>query len=199
MKRFRTVFYMSAIDGKVVDDAIAISTGILHCWRLLNKEQRKLVLMGLSHEEIWTPDEDGNFIWKDEVMYPDGPLQVCGYAGTMYTSTMGQAARGKNNIGHGTCKRSADLVLKHPGRWCFVEWKVDDLSYYAMVAYLEQEVRRNKGYGLGPNKNICSEISHNANVMAGTLKGKFRVVTPLKDAILHVKAGGVVQMLEVKE
>jgi len=194
MKRFRTVFYKSKIgDGKVLDNLISISTGLLHCWRLFNKKQREVLLNNFSHEEIWTPDEKGLF---EIVGSTDDGIPATAYRGTMYTSTMGQAARGKNNVGDGTCKRDADLVLKHPDRWCFVEWEVDDLSWYAMVAYLEQEVRRNKGYGLGPKKNICSEIGHNANVMAGTLKGKFKVVTPLYDAILHVKAGGVIQKLK---
>lgn len=184
--RYRTLFYLPAIDKHLVDNVIGIGEQVMYCWRALSPQQRAIWLAGYSHEEIWTPDKHG---W-----FGNSPC-VRKYVGTCYTSTKGQAARGKNNVGHGTCKRGSDLVLKHPERWHFIEWEVDELSYLAMIAYLETEVRKNKGYGLGPNKNICSEIGHNANVTTGVLGGKFKVVTPMKDAILQVKAGGIIQKL----
>ena len=110
------------------------------------------------------------------------------YEGTCYTSTMGQV-RGSNNVGDGTCKRDAFKVLKHPERWSYVEHEVSDDAYAMMIQYLEVQVDENKGYGLGPDKNVCSELSHNANVVSGELAGPYRFISPLGDALLLVKSG----------
>ena len=64
-----------------------------------------------------------------------------------------------------------------------------------MIQYLDDKVAKNRGYGLGPNKDVCSEVSHNAEVVSGVLGGKHRFVSPLMDAILLVKAGGVMKRL----
>ncbi|KKL73670.1 hypothetical protein LCGC14_2072620, partial [marine sediment metagenome] len=88
-----------------------------------------------------------------------------------------------------TCKRDASLVLKHPERWSYTEHLVSDYKYDLMAYYLDDQVAKNKGYGLGPDKNICSEISHNANVVSGELAGPFKVVTPIGDALSMVRSG----------
>ncbi|KKM90455.1 hypothetical protein LCGC14_1238580 [marine sediment metagenome] len=189
MKRYRTLLYHSKWgDGHVIDNVIALTTQAYNLWRFIDPVLWDVVKMGFSHEEIWVPDENDDFMWTAELMYPNGPYKMDGYAGICYTSTMGQV-RGSNNVGDGTCKRNAALVLKHSKRWSYVEHSVPDWEFTYMVQYLEDQVTENKGYGLGPNKNICSEISHNANVVSGELAGPFKVVTPIGDALLLVKSG----------
>ncbi len=199
MKKYRTLFYEAKVgDGKYIDNLISLSTQLLHCWRLLDRGQRKVIMAGYSHEEIWTPDEDGKFSIVNchhcSMTRVNCFLNGCPssssvyYLGTCWTSTMGQV-RGGNNVGTGTCKRSASLVLKHPERWSYTEHLVSDYKYDLMAYYLDDQVAKNKGYGLGPNKNICSEISHNANVVSGELAGPPKVVTPIGDALSMVRSG----------
>ncbi len=187
MKRYRTLFYHSKWgDGHVIDNAIALTTQAYNLWRFYDPVLWDVVKLGLSHEEIWVPNENGLFARLISRTATED--MKCGYTGTCYTSTMGQV-RGSNNVGDGTCKRNAALVLKHPERWSYTEHEVSDYKYDLMVWYLEKQVAENKGYGLGPDKNICSEISHNANVVSGELAGPFKVVTPLGDALRLVRSG----------
>lgn len=186
MKKYRTLFYHSKWgDGHIIDNAIAITTQAYNLWRFIDPILWEVVKLGLSHEEIWTPDKYECFILPaGERTHDNYP----GYSGTCWTSTMGQV-RGSNNVGSGTCKRDASLVLKHPERWSYTEHEVSDYRYEVMIHYLEGQVAENKGYGLGPNKNICSEVGHNANVVSGELASPFKVVTPIGDALSMVRLG----------
>ena len=198
--KYRTLLYHSKWwDGKWIDNAITIVTRVWHLFRRLWKRELRwkefwrIFKMGFSHEEIWIPDEDGGFSYACSCY--DMPLycSVCfiggkTYKGTCYTSTMGQV-RGKNNVGNGTCKRNASNILKHPERWSYTEHEVSDRRYVWMIHYLEDQVAKNKGYGLGPDKNVCSELSHNANVTSGELAGPYRFISPLGDALRLVKSG----------
>lgn len=207
MKKYRTLFYVSKWgDGHIADNLIALATQLGHIGLFFspNRILWDTVKSGYSHEEIWTPDEDGQFSISDckycgslrwyPRAYNDYVDKECdarfnqNYLGICYTSTMGQV-RGGNNVGRGTCKRDASLILKHPGRWSYTEHLVSDDAYAFMIEYLEKQVAENKGYGLGPDKNICSEISHNANVVSGELAGPFKVVTPIGDALSMVRSG----------
>ena len=205
MMKFRTLFYMAGVDGKLVDNGIAAWTQLIHSWRLLNKEQRAIILKGFSHEEIWLPDERGSFEFGYFRIYHDRHY----YNGTCYTSTMGQLRDKNAPASNGTVKRPASEVLKHPGRWCFAEFEIRASSYTLLEAYLKREVANNRGYGkkdigkffgLGfmsdPNRNICSELGNNAMITADILEGLFRVVSPLMSALLVVKAGYKIQELK---
>jgi hypothetical protein len=200
MKRYRTLFYHAKWgDGKWIDNAIAISTQLGRCWDLKHWD---ITRQGISHEEIWLPDEDGR--WHEKPQYKNwaeytygetiavdyiGDLPMyCRASGTCYTSTMGQV-RGGNNVGSGTCKRDASLVLKHPERWSYTEHEVSDGRFECMMNWMNGQVVGNIGYGFRGDKNICSEFSHNANVIAGELAGPHRLIDPLGDAILMAKSG----------
>lgn len=106
-----------------------------------------------SHQEIWT---DNN----------------------CWTSTMGQI-RNKGTKYNGVCVRPASEVLFHPERWFYAEFQVCDEAYNRMIAFMQDEVKNNKGYdvsmifnfflpiGIGSkDKWICSEFS-NAAALAG--------------------------------
>jgi hypothetical protein len=130
------------------------------------------------------------------------------FAGTCYTSTMGQIRSRGTIIQSGTCKRPAARVLKHPERWDCVEIDINEIEYYEMMRYLDDQVLNNAGYGkidvakffgLGfitdKKRNICSEIVHNALIEGDVLDGEHKVVSPLLLAILLVKAGHEVKKL----
>ena len=197
MKKYRTLLYHSEWgDGHAIDNAIAVATQLRYIGLYLDPILWDVVKAGFSHEEIWTPDEDGNFdisackYCGSQRCWPEGcpdRLKV-NYIGTCWTSTMGQV-RGDNNVGDGTCKRDASKVLKHPERLSYTEHEVADDAYAMMISYLVNQVAKNKGYGLGPDKNVCSELSHNANVVSGELAGPHRFISPLGDALLLVKSG----------
>lgn len=204
MKKYRTLFYHSKWgDKKWIDNAIALVTQAWHLFRrvwahdLTWKQFWAVFKMGFSHEEIWIPDCIDKF-WFSEYSISkeafhntkDSPMGHC------YSSTMGQV-RSKNNIGvNGTRKAWAYDVLKHPERWSYTEHEIEEWRFKAMVAWMDGEVERNEGYGLGEDKNVCSELSHNANVTAGELEGPHRFVSPLMDALLMVKAGKKIMPLK---
>lgn len=210
MKTYRTLFYHSVWgDGHAIDNVIALATQAWYLFRRVWKHKLSwkqfwaVLKLGLSHEEIWTPDENGGWherlLLKNWATYTYGETIAVGKydgsfemylraSGTCWTSTQGQV-RGGNNVGKGTCKRNANLVLKHPERWSYTEHTVSDDAYEAMIEYLDHQVAQNKGYGLGPDKNICSELGHNANVTSGELAGPYKVIDPLGDA-LHMVALG---------
>ncbi len=197
MKKYRTLLYHSKRgDGHIIDNAIAIVTQLAHMGLILDPVLWDVVKLGLSHEEIWTPDEEGEFDVREckycgfQRCYPE---ECAGgfdrdYIGTCYTSTMGQV-RGSNNVGDGTCKRRASKVLKHPKRWSYTEHEVSDDAYAMMLQYLEVQVDQNKGYGLGKGKNICSVLSNNANITSGELAGPYRFISPLGSALHLVRSG----------
>lgn len=198
--RYRTLFYHAKFgDKKWIDNAIALVTQAWHLFRRLWKHELtwkefwRIFKMGLSHEEIWVPDWDGyRYIFKLIDARQDGKGNTTWFPptchGTCYTSTMGQIG-GKNREGKGTVKRPASKVLKHPARWSYTEHEVSDDRFTLMVHWMNIEVFTNKGYGVREGQNVCSEFSHNANVVSGELDGKHRFVDPLGDALLMVKAG----------
>ena len=198
----RFLLYKAGIDGKYLDNGIAGWTQLINSWRLLNAEQRKIVLAGYSHAEVWVPSEDGCF----GGVYMNGTVKA--FAGDCYTSTLGQIRNPNVPAMSGTCKRPASQILRHPERWDIVKVLITQEQYNAMIEYLDYEVDWNQGYGkrdclkffgLGflssPHQNICSELVHNAGVTAEVLKGEFNIVSPLLLAILLVQAGHKIKRL----
>ncbi len=131
-----------------------------------------------SHVEVWLPDEHGFFT----CLVPS--VHGC-YEGTCYTSTM----RGNEK---GTCSRPASEVLKHPERWEYKEYDIDEYQFTRGKLWMQREVANNKGYGfknfgtffgLGKLiyekwKNICSQFCNNYGVMIDLLPTPFKVVSP---------------------
>lgn len=192
--KYRSLFYHASWgDKKWIDNAIALTTQAYNLWRILNPVEWAIVKMGLSHEEIWIPKHIPS-VGSFYVFHELNSISAT-YLGTCYTATLGQT-RSKNAEGeNGTRVADACDVLKNPWRWSYIEHDVPLWRFDAMMAYLNNEVHKNLGYGLGPKKNICSEVSHNASVAAGVLKGPRRIVSPLVDAILLTRAGGELKPL----
>ena len=165
-------------------------------WRNIFKKKIRLVDDGISwwtwpgnigtgpysHVEVWLPDEDGRFGVTYEDLEWEVPRKA--YIGTAFTSTM----RGENN---GTVKRPASKVLKHPERWDYKEFEIDENLYLQGKYWMNKKVRDNKGYsfrdigkffGLGfladESRDICSEFGHNYGVIIMLLKPPFNVVSP---------------------
>ena len=107
--KFRLIFYKAKFDGHLLDDAIAQWT------RMFNGVFVPLY----SHVEVWWPDENGEFTYTHVNMKYRNPIGDTVYLGETYTSTM----RGDNN---GTVIRPASDILKHPERWDYMEFEVDD-------------------------------------------------------------------------
>jgi len=151
-KLFRLLFYRPKVDGKWIDNAIAIWTRL---WNL--KAPKNLIC---SHVEIWIPESN--------VFVKDGK-----FVGMCYSSTMGQI-RSKNTIGDGVRKAPAADILKHPERWFYCQF--DDVSkknYEQLVCDMEKDIANNQGYDMkliwsffwirrdvdgDKDKYICSEF-----------------------------------------
>lgn len=191
MKKFRVLHYKSGIDGKVVDNAIGIWTKIVNLW-----DWKTWFLPAYSHDEIWVPDERCGF----EKCY-DG-IDLLRPAGTCYSSTMGQirdkeaAMIDKHGAHAGTRKLLASVVLKHPERWDYTEFEVEDHIFERGMRCMEYRVKMNKGYSKrdiskffpvvrhfvkqDPLRDICSEFVQNLCVVFRVLKGPFKVISPLR-------------------
>ena len=142
-----------------------------------------------SHVEIWVANE--SILGFGYISLP---------VGTCYTSTM----RGEEN---GTVERRAIKVLKHPERWDYIEFDVNDREYKDLILWLDKEVKANKGYSkwdilkfLSPihfpdnKRNICSELCNDGACIAGIIKGR-GIVSPAKLLKKLVAVGGVVKEL----
>ena len=126
-----------------------------------------------AHVEVWTPAIKENvYAFENPFVAGTPPNKFFPLLGTCWTSTM----RGENN---GTVKRPASEVIKHPERWDYVEIDIPEDDYNRLIYWMELEVENNKGYGkrdigkfvgLGfladPERNICSEFTHNAAIVA---------------------------------
>jgi hypothetical protein len=144
--KIRVLFYKAKVDGKLLDDAISIYTGVLPCnWGT----------EGYSHVEIWWPDDYGSF----EIVSDSGNAY---YVGECFSST----TRGQWK---GVRVAPTDEVLKHPDRWDCLEMEVEDDLFYKAKDTIWSEIGKpydHKGiFGFfwpwpvqDKNKWYCSEI-----------------------------------------
>ncbi len=151
-----------------------------------------------SHVEVWLPGQNGNFkIFSHDI---DTETSSPVFVGTCWTSTM----RGNEK---GTCSRPASEVLKHPERWEYKEYEIDEYQFSRGKLWMQREVANNKGYGfknfgtffgLGKLiyekwKNICSQFCNNYAVMIDLLPIPFKVVSPRR---LSRKLPGKMQRIQ---
>ncbi len=162
-----------------------------------------------DHAEVWTPDDIGLFKRSNGTEYTGHSRKVIyKVVGTCWTSTMKDKAKG-------TVKRPASDVVHNPIRWDYIEIEFggDDMiypdDYDALMNYMEQAVRNNKGYGkwdfakffglgwliVDKKRNICSEFCNNALWNGGILE-KHGVVSPRRLAYLLVQAGHKIERLK---
>jgi len=145
-----------------------------------------------SHCEIHDPRREWVSATKQKEMFEryDSLLKKNVPVGTMHTATM----RGEDN---GTVCRPASEVLTHPENWRYIEIEIEnDTAFAAGMAYMDYQVKINKGYSrwdllkfISPihfpdnKRNICSEFCHNFLYYVGIFKKK-GIVSPKK---LHKK------------
>lgn len=195
MKKFRILFYRPAKDGHFVDNGIAGWT------RIFNLDAPKQLIC--SHEEIWTPDNNGFFESGRWINLPNQTLDKIVFAGDCWTSTMGQV-RSKNTLGSGVRKAPASEILKNPQRWFYAEFEIPDERYDVMVFLMADEVAYNKGYdtpmilnyfvpvGIGDDEKwICCEFSNHHGIIG--LRGKQsdlyeKIVEALNDKMSPIRS-----------
>ena len=147
MKDFIVLFYRPEFgDGHVIDDAIYWHT-------LLWNPQTWGKGLATSHVEIWTQDENGNYV-----------IRGCP-VGDCWSSTF---RKGEYN---GTRRAPASEILKHPDRWYGYTVPTSNVAYDYAVQEMEIQVANNQGYDFlalpsyftpwrfgDREKNICSEF-----------------------------------------
>ena len=118
--KLRFVFYKAKIDGRPLDDAINIWTGILALFSGWGR-----LKYNYSHAEVWLPDEQGYFKmhWR-----------VGGHVlrGRCFSST----TRGSFT---GVRFENAKIVLKNEARWDWLEFEVDNERYEVVCELMAQE------------------------------------------------------------
>lgn len=186
MKRFRVVFRKAKWgDGEKIDNVIDIWTAFVNIPYVVWKERFnfknvwRFLKMNYAHVEIWTPYGHSHI----------QPRPCDWWNGNMSTST-------KRDGWDGTVIRKVNEVILDRDRWDFVEYEVSSGDFRDAQKWASWEILNNKGYGnedIGefvpvvrhfvndPDRNICSEFSHNYMVKAHcwTTK-KFRVLSPRK-------------------
>lgn len=144
-----------------------------------------------AHVEAWLPDKWQTFFQVDNK-----------YSGVCYSSTM----RGEAN---GTRKEFAQVILRNPSRWDYIEVEIEEDLYYAMKAWMDIQVDHNQGYDFkailsffwpkrfhNGDKYICSEFCYCAAVYAGIFSLPFKVVSPRRFARMLVRAGHRIERLK---
>lgn len=178
-----------------------LGQGIRFWTGLISKKNR--TVGPYDHAEVWTLDEYDYAFTDESFEVP----KIRWILGTAWTSTMKDKA-------NGTVKRPASDVIHNPKRWDYIEIDLDDDSdiypdnYDALMNYMEDEVRDNKGYGIfdfakffglgwliiDKLRNICSEFVNNALYHGGVVM-KRGVVSPRRLAYLLVQAGHEIKSL----
>jgi len=150
--KIRFLFYKAAIDGKPLDDAISLWTFFLAIIRL-DIESLKF---NYSHVEVWIPST-----YEDEFSCIESDGHTA-YGGQCFSST----TRGECE---GVRWAPANKVLKHPERWVYQEFEVDDERFEVFFDESMRLVGKKYDYlGLfgffvpwntqDKNKWYCSEI-----------------------------------------
>ena len=181
--KVRILFYRARF-GKPLDMLISLWTAI---WNWGTEPY--------SHVEFWEASRIDGF----EVATPLPPLYTK-YVGWCATSTI----RDKIN---GVCRRLADFVLRHPGRWDYCEIEIKDrmadtYGSEAVRDFWDAKLTGNTGYDLwgilgfalpwgnvgAKDKYYCSEIVGKALVVAGVIKD-FDRVSPRRLSRWLIKTG----------
>jgi len=172
-----------------VGRAIVIWTGFLalfYNWRILR--------YSYSHEEMWIPDEHGNFGYID---FADtvNAYATQQYAGQCFSST----TRGKWK---GVRFAPASEVLgKHPERYCYIECEVSDYRFEVFMDEAQRLVGAGYDYGFvlsflqpflvqNPDDWACSEISDWAKVLLRLKAKRSKRISPRRSAYLLSKVWG---------
>lgn len=182
MKHFRVIMYKAKwFDGHKIDNLIDVWTCLVNLpyvtWKAKfnPKEIWKFIRMNYAHVEIWEPH---NFSHKS--------VRSCDWwNGYCKTSTM-------RDEYDGTVKRPARRVLTDVDRWDYAEFEVSPENYLGAAIWSSYQLRNNLGYSKkdickffpvvrhfvsDPDRNICSEFTHNYMVAADIFR-KFKVISP---------------------
>ena len=187
MAKIRFLFYKAAVDGKWLDDAISIYTGIFPCnWGT----------KGYSHVEVWFPDEEGRFeAWKFDVMAESVKTDKTHKAllGQCFSSTTRGDAKGVRFA-------PASEVLRHAERWRYIEADVSQAKYDKMYSKAQGEVGKPYDYlGLFTGfflmaaflqndlKRYCSDICAWIAWIGGILGKRLWIVSPRRLAKILAK------------
>lgn len=153
----------------------------------------KVLKYNYSHEEEWTPDDDGEF--TKEVKW----AITLRYAYTMFTGRcFSSTTRGDAN---GVRFAPASEVLKHPERWDYIEVEVDAERLEITLAEAEKLVGRKYDYlGLfgffnpfpfqDKMKEYCSEVLDWFKFMSRIHRKRQKRVSPRRAAYLLAKKYG---------
>lgn len=101
--------------------------GLFYNWKVLK--------YNFSHEEIWVPSN----VFNDFEYIPVGKKRAY-FAGQCFSSTTRGGAKGVRFA-------PASEVLKHPGRWSYIEVEVDDARFEVIVEGAKRLVGGGYDYG----------------------------------------------------
>jgi len=189
--KIRFLFYKAKQNGKWLDNGISTWTWLLALARL----DFESLEYDYSHVEFWMPDSEGNFEKRD-IIASDTPDHVF-YLDKCFSST----TRGKWN---GVRFAPANEVLKHPERWAYMEFEVDDLLWQSTLTFMEMQLGMLYdfpgifGFFLpwntqDKNKWYCSEICARIAFVLGLTDKLYKRISPRRLAkVLDGKLKGLV-------
>ncbi len=206
--KLRVLFYKAKWDGHLLDDLISswtwlfnMGTGPYSHAEIWIPDENSYDDDGFygMYEKSYYPESRTVMTWKN-------------WKGTCYTSTMRKGVclqckgtrgylfynhileedeflkcpkcKGKGEIKYsGVVARPAAEVLKHPGRWCYVEIEVTQDAYDNLIEGMDGSVKDNPGYDIwcilsffwykrlfAGKKFICSEFCQAALFIVGVFK-----------------------------
>lgn len=154
--------------------------GLFYNWKVLK--------YNFSHEELWEPDEDGDFSYTS-------PAQLHFFYGRCFSST----TRGVYN---GVRFAAAqEIIGKHPGRWKYIECEVDSERLEVALAEAERLVGADYDYGFvlsflqpflvqDPDAWACSEVLNWFKKLCRLVGKRSWRISPRRAAYLLAKDWG---------
>ena len=158
-------------------------------WLLALCYSWKALKYNFSHEELWIPDETGEFVNR----HTAGPW----FTGQCFSSTTRGGSQGVRFA------PARAVLTRHPERWRYIEFEVDDVLWESFVLPKLESMAGNKydfvavttGFVTpilidDEKKNYCSGICCFAKYLLGTLKKLWKRVSPRRSAMLLVPCWG---------
>lgn len=164
------------------------------------KEYKRALKYNYSHEELWIPDENGEF-WSEAIDY-------LGTSGQRYYKSWPPQGQCFSSTTRGDAEGvrfapTSEVVGKHPERWRYIEFEVDDWIWeHIVLPDLKSKVGNKYDFAavttgfitpimIDPkDKDYCSGICCWAKFLLGILKVWYKRISPRRSAYETAKIHG---------
>ena len=166
---------------------------VVWTWFLALFYDHKALKYNYSHEELWIPDENGAF--RHIVNSPFKPPRQY-YVGQCFSST----TRGDSK---GVRFAPASEVLKHPERWEYIEFEVNEALYADILIFMEMHAKWKTKYDFAgimgfvvpfapqdDDRWYCSELCNYIKAELNVIDDYSEPISPRRSAMILAEDWG---------